>query len=134
MVDVIVSHWVGILTENEAGPGDFGCIVSEKVTLFYSYDGLIASTNPVWLKWGFDVLIVLFEWVGLITNVDKMVMMVCQPGTISRRQSVTAYRWHITGEGDPPRVKQHWRLVCGEFGFKFAMAYMDANLHMHHGR
>ena len=49
VVDVIVLDWVGIVTENEAGPSGFGYMVVEKMVLFYADYGLIASTNPMWL-------------------------------------------------------------------------------------
>ena len=42
-----------------------------KATLFYAYYGLIASTNPVWLQWIFDILIGLFERFGIINNLQR---------------------------------------------------------------
>ena len=86
VVDAIIYHWVGIMAENEAGPGGFGYTVADKMTLFYAYSGLIDSTNTVWLQWEFAIIIGLFERFGIITNMEKMVKMVCQPGTISRQQ------------------------------------------------
>ena len=106
-----------------AGPDEFGSTVSEKMTFFYAYDGLIDFKIRMWLKWGFDILIVLFGWFGIITNVEKMV---CQPGIISRKHSTKAYGLHITNKGDPQCVKQHQRLVCGDCG------YMVDHLHMKH--
>ena len=47
MVDVIIRYWVGMMVENEDGPDGFGYTVADKMTLFYSYYGLIDSKNPV---------------------------------------------------------------------------------------
>ena len=77
MVDVIIRYWVGIMVENEDGPDGFGYTVADKMTLFYAYYGLIDSTNTVWLKWVFDILIGIFEWFGIRTSMYKMVTMVC---------------------------------------------------------
>ena len=74
--------------------------------LFYTDNGLITSTNTVWLQWGFVVLIGLFEWVGIITKVEKTVVMVCQPGNISGKYFDVAYGWWMNNKGDPHHVKQ----------------------------
>jgi hypothetical protein len=49
---------------------------------FYVDDGLIAFRDPVWLQESFDVLIKLFEQIGLFTNAAKMKAMGCIPGQI----------------------------------------------------
>ena len=85
-MDVIIRHWVGLMVDNEAGPDGFGYTVADKMTLFYAYYGIIDSTNMVWLQWVFDILIGLLERFGIITNMEKMATMVCQPGTIARQQ------------------------------------------------
>ena len=72
-MDVIIRYWVGIMVENEDGPDGFGYTLVDKMTLFYAYYGLIDSTNPVWLQWVFDILLGLFEWFGIINNMENMV-------------------------------------------------------------
>ena len=84
MVDVIIRHWVVLMVENKAGPDGFGYTVVDKMTLFYAYYGLIDSTNTVWLKWLFDIIIGLFESFGIINNMEKMVTMMCNTGPITR--------------------------------------------------
>ena len=39
-------------------------------------NGVVASTDPVWLQIAFDTLTGLFGWVGLRKNVKKIVGMV----------------------------------------------------------
>ena len=46
--------------------------------LFYTNDGLLASPGPARIQAALDVLTVLLDRVGLLTNVKKMVGMVCQ--------------------------------------------------------
>ena len=67
VVDVIIRHWVGLMVENKAGPDGFGYTVADNMTLFYAYYGLVDSTNPVWLEWGFDILIGIFKRFGIRT-------------------------------------------------------------------
>ena len=79
---------------------------------FYAYYSLIDSTNPVWLQWLFDIIIGIFERFGIINNMEEMVAMVCQTGTIARQQSSAAYGWQMNGEGYPYHVNQCQKLVC----------------------
>ena len=73
--------------------------MADKAEFLNGDDGLITSTNPVWIQWLFGVLIGLFEQVGLRTNVTNMVAMVCQPGPIAGQQSTTSYGQQMTSEG-----------------------------------
>ena len=88
-----------MVAENEAGTEGFGYAVAEKAEFLYTDDGLVASTNPLWLQWKFDVIIGLFERLRLQTNVAKTVAMVCQPGPVSGQQSTAAYGLQMTDEG-----------------------------------
>ena len=50
-----------------------------KAVLFYSDDGMVASTDPGWIQSAFNNLMGLFDRVGLQTNVRKTVGVVCRP-------------------------------------------------------
>ena len=50
------------------------------VAVFYADDGLVAAREPKVLQDSFDILISLFERVGLETNTTKTEMMVFLPG------------------------------------------------------
>ena len=52
---------------------------------FYADDGLIQARCPERLQSAFDILIRLFERVGLVTNTRKTKAMVCIPGRIWTR-------------------------------------------------
>ena len=56
----------------------------------------------------------MIDWVGLRTNVLKMVDMVFQPGPIARLKSSAAYGWQINSKGDPHHLSQIQRVVCGD--------------------
>ena len=103
-MDVIIRHWVGLIVENKAGPDGFGYTVADNMILFYEYYGLIESTNPVWLQWVFDILIGIFERFGIINNMENMVTMVCQPGTIISQHSTASYGWRMNRKGDPKNL------------------------------
>ena len=50
-----------------------------KASFFYANNGMVASTDSVWLQSAFDTLTGLFDRVGLRTNVCKTVGMECRP-------------------------------------------------------
>ena len=64
---------------------------------FYTGDGLVASTEPLWLQLEFDTLTGLFGRVGLHTNVRKMVRMIYRPYRSAWTQLEAVYERRITG-------------------------------------
>ena len=60
---------------------------------------MVVSTNPGWLQTAFDMLIGIFDWLGLRTNDRKTVVMVCQPCRVVRVRADKAYKIQIAGEG-----------------------------------
>ena len=61
---------------------------------------MVSHTNPVCLQWMFGTMIGIFEHMGLQYGVEKTVMVVCQPGPITGRHFILAYRRRMTGESD----------------------------------
>ena len=61
------------------------------LALFYVDDGVIASTDPEYLQEAIDILVDLFERVGLNTNTKKTEAMTCIPGRIRTRQTDESY-------------------------------------------
>ena len=47
--NTIVQHWAGLMVDNKVKPEGFGHDMTEKSTLFYAENGLVASINMVWL-------------------------------------------------------------------------------------
>jgi hypothetical protein len=81
-VNAVVREWLHQMLGEEAAHNGLGERVVKILVVFYVDDGLIASHDPVWLQESFDVLIGLFERIGLFTNATKTKTMVCIPGWI----------------------------------------------------
>ena len=61
---------------------EIGVEICRSLANFYTDDGLIKSRDPVLLQSLFTILVELFKWVDLHTNIEKTVTMVCVPGKI----------------------------------------------------
>jgi len=80
-------------------------LMSTFFAIFYGDDAYLASRDKEFLQRALDLLVSLFERVGLETNVSKMQTMICTPGRIRtqlpadlywrlRRGRVTAAEWN----------------------------------------
>ena len=79
--------------------GERGQEGRQQATLFYADNDIVASSDPRWLQSAFDILVVLFDRVGLKTNVRKTVGMSLRPCQAAGNQLEVAYRRRTTGEG-----------------------------------
>ena len=64
---------------------------------FYVDDRVLSAHDAVWLHSAFDVLITLFEQVGLKMNTKKTQFMTCVPGKI--RESLSKEVYHDSRMG-----------------------------------
>ena len=62
----------------EAAHGIFA-EVSREIVAFFVDNGLVGLRDPVWLQGALNVLVKLFESIGLRTNPDKTKVMTCVP-------------------------------------------------------
>ena len=92
------------------------------------------SSDPSWIQWAFNAIVVLFERVGLITNVGKTVSMTCRPCPASGNHSEVAYGRKTTGEGSTYRKKLKERVECGDCGKGVAAGLLEANRMMQNGK
>ncbi len=81
-VDAVIREWLHRTLGEDAARDGIGDRVAEILVAFYVDDGFIASQDPVWLQESFDILVGLFERIGLFTNAAKTKVMVCIPGRI----------------------------------------------------
>ena len=65
--------WMTVILLTEAGGDGFGREVQRMVLFLYAEDGLFASTRTEWAQEAFDVLVGLFDRVGLRTNIGVRV-------------------------------------------------------------
>jgi hypothetical protein len=75
----------------EAAHNGLGDRVVKILVAFYIDNRLIASQDPVWLQESFNILIGLFEQIGLFTNANKIKAMVCIPGLIRECKTEKEY-------------------------------------------
>ena len=132
VVDVVVRHWFTLAIEDAEKRGGVGKEVRHQAALFYADDGMVASSNPRWLKWAFNALVGLFERVRLQTNVGKTASMVCRPCPATGNQSETAYGRKMKGEGPTYQEQQKERVECGECGKEMAAGSLASQRMMHH--
>ena len=80
-------------------------LMSTFFAIFYVDNTYLASRDAEFLQCELDILVSLFERLGLETNTFKMQTMICTPGTIRtqlttksyqhlRRERVTAVKWN----------------------------------------
>jgi hypothetical protein len=74
-------------------------LVRDQCIAFFVDDGLVAARCPEWLQTSFNILIPLFERIGLRTNAEKTKVMMCLPGKIQVAQTEEEYASQQTGFG-----------------------------------
>ena len=72
-MDAVFRHYLIIVEEEAAAQKGFERAVQHMTALLYAYNRLLALTQPEWLKWEFDALKIIIEWVGLNKNTKKIV-------------------------------------------------------------
>ncbi len=90
-VNAIVREWLCQMLDEDIARDRIGNQVAKILVAFYVDDGLIASRDPVWLQESFNILIGLFEGIGLFTNASKMKVMICIPGRIREAYTEEQY-------------------------------------------
>ena len=96
---------------------------------------MVGATDPKWLQGAFSALVAIFNRVGLQTNVNKTVIMACQPCWAgSGNRTAEGYRRRITGEGNSFWERQRERVACGECGAELAAGSLSSNLMTRHGK
>eukprot|EP00978_Attheya_sp_CCMP212_P016906 scaffold44614_cov73-Attheya_sp.AAC.3 len=106
MVDAVVRYWLSLVCGENVAANGLGYEVKEKYVIFYADHGLLLSCNQEWVQESFDILIGIFEHVGLRTNTSKTNAMICMPGHISGRQSDYAYERRMAGTGESYQARQ----------------------------
>jgi hypothetical protein len=74
-------------------------------------DRLVASRDPVWPQLSFDILVSLFECIGLYMNAAKTKVVACVLGRIREGYKEEEYRLHRSG-GETAADRKRRRVVC----------------------
>ncbi len=107
-VDAVVREWLHQVLGDDAARGGIGDDVAEWLVAFYIDNGLVASRDPVWLQSSFDVLVGLFERIGLFTNASKTKVMTCIPGRIREGYTEEEYTNIRSGAEIAADRKRRW--------------------------
>ena len=134
VVDTVVQHWVaGVISDAEARE-DLEQEGQHQAVLFYSDNGMVASSDPLWLQGAFNTLVGLFDRVGLRENVRKTVGMVCHPWQAAGNLSMEAYGRRFTGVGHTYRERLKGPVACGECGELLVAGSLLSHLMTQHRR
>ena len=129
---MIVYHWVRLVAENEAVLGGGSKIQDREIFFFYVNNGLVASTNTVWIQWLSGVVIGIFEQVGMRNNMSNIVTMVCQPIPIVCRYSTPTYGRRMNGKGDSHQLRQIHRVIFIERKLYLVTASLVVHMETQH--
>ena len=134
VVELVFCQWVTVAIKDSEKRGERGKEGRQQASLFYTDNGMVASSDPRWLKWAFNALVGLFERMGLQTNVGKTVSMVCRPCQAAGNQSEAAYGRKMTGEVPTYQKRQKERVECGECRKEMAAGSLASHRMMQHGK
>jgi hypothetical protein len=117
------------MIDNKAMHGRFA-EASREIVVFFVDNGLVGSRDPIWLQSTLDVLVILFETIGLRTNPDKTKVMTCVPWNIRVAHTVEVYHMQQYGPVNPT-AKHHWveYNICG---MSLAAGSLRSHLEMKH--
>ena len=93
-----------IIAEEAAVSEVFDSVVQQMSAFFCEDYVILSPTQTEWLHWKFDILLGIFEKVGMKKNMKNMVNTVCRPCHITDRNSDTAHTQQMTGE-----VPSYWK-------------------------
>jgi hypothetical protein len=131
-VDAVVREWLCQTLDKDAARDGIGNQVAEMLVVFYVNNGLIASRDPVWLQESFDILIGLFERIGLFTNALKTKVVVCTPGRIRKAYTEEQYAEYKSLTGSAADNKHH-SVDCKICGASLAAgSYQTSHLESQH--
>jgi hypothetical protein len=115
-VDAVVREWLHQVLGDDAMRGGIGDDVAKWLVAFYIDNGLVASRDPVWLQSFFDVLVGLFECIGLFTNASKTKVMTCILGRIREGYTEEEYT-NIRSGAETAANRKRRRVdyqICGD--------------------
>jgi hypothetical protein len=128
-VDAVIREWLCWMINKDTTSGVFSEACREIVAFFVD-DGLVGSRDPIWLQSATEVLVTLFEGIGLRTNHDKTKVMMCVPGNIRVAHTEAAYHAQQLGPVNPT-AKRH-RVECNLCGASLAAGSLQSHLETQH--
>jgi hypothetical protein len=114
LVDAVAREWLIRLPREAAkdhGEEELAELMRGFFAIFYVDDAYFASRDPVFLQTALDILVELFERVGLETNRLKTQAMICTPGRIRTQLPTASYHRMRLGF----QTSEEWearRVIC----------------------
>jgi hypothetical protein len=128
-VDAVIREWLRRMINEDAASRVFSEACREIVAFFVDA-GLVRWRDPIWLKSAMEVLVKLFEGIGLRTNHDKTKVMMCVPGSIQVAHTEVAYHAQQLGPVNP--TAKHHRVECDLCGASLAAGSLRSHLETQH--
>jgi hypothetical protein len=128
-VDCVVREWLQQVLGDDVARDGVGELVRDQCIAFFVDDGLVAARCPVWLQASFDILISLFERIGLMANADKTKVVTCLPGKIRVAQTEEEYAMKQAGEAANSKRR---RVDCDVCGASLAAGSLQSHLETQH--
>ena len=93
VVDCVAREWIRLLrgTIIDLEEDEAERLMADFLAIFYVDDAYLASRDPDLLQKAMDIIVDLFERVGLETNKSKTVAMTCTPGKIRTQLTTASY-------------------------------------------
>ena len=88
--------------------------IGEILSLIYADDDQLSAVDREWLQRALNILVGLFERMGLKVNIAKTKFMICLPSSHHSHISLDAYKCKMTGEGDTYRERKRRKVQCPE--------------------
>ena len=104
VVENVVWHWMYMIVEYDKVINDgLGHAAGRSMGVFYVEDGFIVYQEPEWLQGDLNIIIELFQHIGLMVSAAKSKIIMCQPGIIRSGMSEEAMGQQSMGKGDTYR-------------------------------
>jgi hypothetical protein len=128
-VNCVIREWLHQMMGDKVAREGLGDAVRDQCIAFFVDDGLVSARCPEWLQSSFDILIKLFERIGLLANADKTKIMICVPGRI--RSAQTEVEYTSQQAGNTTTTKRCW-VDCDVCGASLATESLRSHLETQH--
>ena len=132
VVNCVAREWLRRLREGiNLGEDEVERLMAEFLAIFYVDDAYLASRDPDLLQEAMDILVDLFERVGLETNKQKTVAMTCTPGRI-RTQLTTASYFRMRNGLETAEDWETRKVVCHQCNKEVQARNLTLHLNTQH--
>ena len=128
-VNAVIREWFHWTIGEETAHGEFA-VACREIVVFFVDNKLVGLRDSLWLQHTLDILVTLFESIGLQTNSDKTKVMMCISGKIRTALTEEAYHSQQNGPADLT-VKRH-QVECNICGASLVVGSLLSHLESQH--